>query len=281
MAPARADDPRLLKLIDRALEPLEIEEFRRGLLNALRDAIPADWVALSDISPDPELIVEILEPPAPPELVAIFRRYSHQNPLIERYARTRGGRTLRFSDVTTAEELHATELYQQFYRPMGIEHQIAFTLPHRADRILGVVLARRDPDFSDDERDLLDAARPFLITAYRNAISYTNLLAGRPDGDVPTPAPEIESLRALGMTAHQARVLQLAATGVSNTDIATHLQISQRTVQKHLQRVYRTLSVHSRAEAIDKAWATTQTSAAARHVHRGSAADHALAGASD
>jgi DNA-binding CsgD family transcriptional regulator len=264
----RGDDPRLLDLIGSAVELLEIEEFRLGLLNALQDAIPADWVALSDISSDPESIVEIIDPPAPENLEAKFRRYAHQNPLIEHYRRAGDGRALRFSDVTTPDELHATAVYQQFYKPMGIEHQIAFTLPSRG-RILGVVLARGDPDFSDDERDLLEAARPFLITAYRNAIRYSNLLADRPPGDVPAPAPEIESLLALGLTAHQARVLQLAATGVSEPGIATHLQISRRTVQKHGERIYRALGVHSRQEAIERAWATTQAAVAPRRVHRG------------
>lgn len=78
----------------------------------------------------------------------------------------------------SADELHALELYTEVYRPMGVEYQIAFTLPSVPGRILGIALSRGDRDFSDDERDLLDRSRSFLIQAYRNAARYTEALAG-------------------------------------------------------------------------------------------------------
>lgn len=260
-------DWRLLELIGDAIDPLEIEDFRRTVIEALRRAIPAEWIGLNDIGPDPESIMVILDPPASTDLFEKFKRYSHQNPLIQRYARTRDGRALRFSDVITSEHLHSLELYQQVYAPMGIEHQIAFTLPHGEDRILGVVLARGEPDFTDAERDLLEAARPFLIQAYRNAISYSNLLADRGSPGASAPAPDIESLVSLGLTARQARVLQLSASGVGERDIATHLQISHRTVQKHLERAYRVLGVHNRTQALAAAWASLESSADERRIH--------------
>jgi DNA-binding NarL/FixJ family response regulator len=142
---------------------------------------------------------------------------------------------------------------------MGIEHQIAFTLPHEPERILAVVLARSDADFSDSERDLLEQARPFLIQAYRNAIRYSELLAAKTPRGTAETAPDLESLVALGLTHRQAQVLQLLAIDITERDIATHLQISQRTVQKHLRRAYRTLSVNDRRHATSVAWATIYT----------------------
>ncbi len=79
--------------------------------------------------------------------------------------------------MSSAPKRSALKIYTEVYKPMGIEHQIAFTLPHERDRILGVVLARSKTDFTDAERDLLDAARPYLIQAYRNAIRYSELLS--------------------------------------------------------------------------------------------------------
>lgn len=261
-------DSRLLELIGDTIGLLEIDEFRRGLLDALRRAVPADWIALNDIGPEPQTILVIIDPPASTDLFEKFKRYSDENPLIQRYARTRDGRAVRFSDLISADQLHALSVYRQVYKPIGIEHQIAFTLPNDADRILGVVLARSDGDFTDGERDLLDAARPFLIQAYRNALRYGRLLAtkGRPR---PTqPAPEIERLVALGLTRRQAQILQLPAIGATERDIATHLQISQRTVQKHLERCYRTLVVASRSQATELAWATINTPSQTKHIHR-------------
>ena len=42
---------------------------------------------------------------------------------------------------------------------------------------VGVALSRRERDFTDSERTLLDRARPYLIGIYRTAIAYSNLLA--------------------------------------------------------------------------------------------------------
>ena len=45
-------------------------------------------------------------------------------------------------------------------------------------------------------------------------------------------------------------LLKLAAKGMHNKDIATHLVISERTVQSHLVNIFRKLGVHSRTQAI-------------------------------
>ena len=240
-------DDRLLELIGDTHDLLDLDEFRVEVLAALRRAVPADWASLNDIGADPESVVVIADPVARADLVDAFTRYAHQNPIVARYARTGDSRPIRFSDIVSVDELHVLELYTEVYRPMGVEYQIAFTLPSVPGRILGIALSRGDRDFSDDERDLLDRSRSFLIQAYRNAVRYTEALAGAR----PVPAAE---LIALGLTARQAEVLRLVATGLSERDIAGRLGISHRTVQKHLERAYRELGVSSRSEAAELAW---------------------------
>ena len=79
---AIASDDRLLELIGDTEGLLEIDEFRHGLLGALHRAVPADWVSLNDIGPDPNTIVAIVEPPLSAGQRERFARYAHQNPLI-------------------------------------------------------------------------------------------------------------------------------------------------------------------------------------------------------
>lgn len=250
---------RLMQLIGDTADLLEIEEFAQELLRALHRAVPSDWVSLNDIGPDPDTIWGIVEPPLTitAEQQAVFSRYAHQNPLIERITKTHDGRAVRFSDVIDPEELRAREIYTQYYALVGVEYQIAFTLPHDRDRILGVALSRKPTgcDYTDAERDLLDDARPFLIQAYRNATRYSEALrAGGPSR--PSATPQLGQLVALGLTVRQAEVLQLLATGVAEEEIATRLAISRRTVEKHLERCYRHLEVTNRAQAGAIAWST-------------------------
>jgi DNA-binding CsgD family transcriptional regulator len=256
MAPAKLDreaaHERLLELIGDTHGTLDITEFRWELLRAVRRAVPTDWISLNDIGPDPDTIVVVVDPEIEPAAVETFLRYAHENPLIDHYARTHDGRVLRFSDVTTPEHLHGLSVYTEFYKPLGIEYQLAFTLPNERDRILGVALSRAATDFTDAERDLLKRARPFLIQSYRNAIRYSELQVA----SAPPRGPDLEPLIALGVTNRQAEVLQLVATGASEQDIAARLNISHRTVQKHLERCYRQLNVTSRSEAATLAWST-------------------------
>jgi AraC-like DNA-binding protein len=256
---AVAGAARLLELIGDTIGLLEIDEFRHDLLDALRRAVPADWASLNDVGADPSTIAVIVDPPMSVEQHETFARYAHQNPLVEHISRRHDGRAVRFSDVITTKALHTREIYKQFYGPAGVEHQIAFTLPHARDRILGVALSRtaENGDFTDAERDLVEHARPFLIQAYRNAICYSELLDADTSLGTAPRIPAREQLAALGLSKRQAEVLQLVAVGVAEPDIATRLQISQRTVQKHLERCYRQLNVNNRSHAGAIAWSTT------------------------
>jgi DNA-binding CsgD family transcriptional regulator len=64
---------------------------------------------------------------------------------------------------------------------------------------------------------------------------------------------EPAALTRLGLSAREAEVLALAAAGKTNPAIAALLKISSRTVQTHLEHVYRKLRVHTRTAAAARA----------------------------
>ncbi len=248
----------LLELLGDVAGLLDIEEFRAGLLDAVGRAVPVDWISLNDLAPDPAETVLLVDPPFPAEDHELFAGLAHENPLAAAFMRTQDGRAQRFSDVCTAAELHSTRLYREFYGRIGLEHQIAFTLPSGEGRILALALSRRgsEPDFSDAERELLNAARPFLIQCYGNALEFSRLKAAL-DIRLRTPAvaftePDVAALlNDRGVTRRQREVLSLVSTGASAREVASALELSERTVHKHLQRCYALLGVHSRDEAVN------------------------------
>jgi DNA-binding CsgD family transcriptional regulator len=243
----------LLALIGDLVGVLDLAEFRWALLRALQHALPVDWISLNDIGENPDEVVVLSDPSPPADLLAHFAAYAHENPLVVHYVRTRDGRPIRFSDLLTPVALHRLELYRRVYRPLGIEHQMAFTLPNGPNRILGVALSRRTSDFTDGERHLIERARPFFIQAYRNAVAHTELMdqLERPHPTIPDALP----LRSRGLTERESEVLCLLATGAAESQIAERLGISVRTVEKHLQNSYRRLGVNTRAQAAAIAWA--------------------------
>lgn len=154
-------DRAILALVGEVMGVLELEEFQVALLAALQRAVPSDWVSLNGIAPHPGEHWVVMEPAAPDHLWNRFQALAFQNPLIQRLQRTQDGRAYRFSDVATPQQLHATELWRDVYAPLGVAHQIAFTLPAEPGWLLGVALSRRPerPDYSDAERALLNDAR--------------------------------------------------------------------------------------------------------------------------
>jgi DNA-binding CsgD family transcriptional regulator len=63
--------------------------------------------------------------------------------------------------------------------------------------------------------------------------------------------------RAAGLTASERRVAELAASGMSNKEIASMLFVSPKTVEVNLSRTYRKLGLHSRVELYRKLASST------------------------
>jgi DNA-binding CsgD family transcriptional regulator len=242
--PREPDDGDLLELVGTLMGLLDLEELRAGVLDALARAVPAKWASLNEIGPDH--VVAVAAPNLEPHWSVRFGELGHENPLYQRWVRTRDGRAYRFSDVTTPAKLEATSLYREVYAPLGVRHQIAFTLPEVSGRIVAIALSRGDSDFSDAERDFLNRARPYIIQAYRNAIAHSEL-AYR------SPVVHAAALVEAGLTGREAEVMRLVATGGSNREVASQLGVSPRTVQKHLERSFRKLGAATRAEATARA----------------------------
>jgi DNA-binding CsgD family transcriptional regulator len=68
--------------------------------------------------------------------------------------------------------------------------------------------------------------------------------------DRPRQPDRTALMRQLGITARQADVLMLLMQGHTSSEMAEHLAISRRTVESHLDSIYRRLGVRNRGEAI-------------------------------
>jgi DNA-binding CsgD family transcriptional regulator len=249
--PNEIGDGMLLELMGDVCGLLDIDELRAGLLDGLHRVLPSDYISLNDVGPRPEDIVAIIQPDAPAATHEIWQRHAHENPILRYYLRTLDGRAYRFSDVISRAELQQLPLYRELYGPMGVEHQLAFTLPASPDRVLAIALSRGERDYSDAERDFANRARPFLIQAYLNAIAYEALRSRLPQQIATTLT---ETLLEAGLTGREAEVLALVALGRSNHHAGAELGISDRTVGKHLERGFRKLGVGDRSTAAGRVW---------------------------
>jgi DNA-binding CsgD family transcriptional regulator len=168
----RSPTRRLLDLIGEANAFDGLDSYREGVPGLLRTAVPCDVGSYIEFDDDPSRVWWTSDPhlPISDELGARFAELSPQNPVLAHNARTRDGSPRRLSDFLSRSEYHATRLYQDFYRHVGVEYLLGLALPSRPPVVIGLGLTRDgDVDFTDTDVTLMALARPHLIQAYRKA----------------------------------------------------------------------------------------------------------------
>jgi DNA-binding CsgD family transcriptional regulator len=157
-----------------------------------------------------------------------------QHPVVVYWANTKDGAAVRFSDLISRRALHRLPIYDYFWRPFGVEHNFGVRIEFARGRGVDLSCTRAHKDFSEDERDLVERLRPYLVRILR-----------RTDA-----APFAETLRArFGLSHREAEVLALVTRGKTNLETATTLFIAAGTVRKHLEHVYAKLGVTTRTQA--------------------------------
>jgi DNA-binding CsgD family transcriptional regulator len=170
-----------------------------------------------------------------PEFLAAVAGVLPENPIAVRLARLPTARPLTISDFFELAELRRTAIYANVYRRMGVTRELALGAPDH-EGLICLSLYRRGRDFSPRDRARVELLRAPMITAVR-------LLSER----VPTPA---------GLTARESEVLAALTTGATPAQIAFELDVSRRTVHKHLEHVYRKLGVTHQGAAVARTLGT-------------------------
>jgi DNA-binding NarL/FixJ family response regulator len=135
-------------------------------------------------------------------------------------------------------EVNGYEVCRELRDAHGDDVAVIFISGERttaADRVAGLLVGADDyivKPFDDDE----------LLARVRAALRR---VSPRPVQES-TAIPSVASL----LTTREREVLRLLAGGLNQTDIATSLFISPKTVGGHIQRVLTKLGVHSRAQAV-------------------------------
>jgi non-specific serine/threonine protein kinase len=97
-------------------------------------------------------------------------------------------------------------------------------------------------------RSQLDEAAWTAAWAEGRAMDADQAIEYALDQQLPTE-PDAPELHTAGLSAREAQVLRLVATGMTNAEVAENLFLSSRTVGWHLASIYRKLGLHSRTEA--------------------------------
>ena len=161
----------LLSAVEKIYSPTDIDQFPSTILSAVKEVLPCNTICYNEISIPESRMSWITEPvnalPGP-TLREMFNRHLHEHPLIAHSGSPNHARSLRISDFLSRQQFHRLALYNEYYRPLGVEYQLGTTISISGRHILGIGLDRDSLDFSENERLCLDLLRPHLIQSYRN-----------------------------------------------------------------------------------------------------------------
>jgi DNA-binding CsgD family transcriptional regulator len=216
----------------------EPEAVVRYVVEGLPRLVASEVTTLSicDIPAGTRKVVSFPANAIAPEDQATFNRLIHEHPLVRFHSTHPGGGARRISDCVTRGAFRRQAIYGEYYSRIGIDSAIAVPVIARPDLVMSYVLNRKGLDFSDRERELLDAMRPALANLYRFA-----LLDAR--------ARAIPQALATPLTPREQEAVQWVRQGKSDLQIAALMGASVRTVQKHLENAYVKLGVENRTAA--------------------------------
>jgi DNA-binding CsgD family transcriptional regulator len=244
-----SDVQKVVRLVDSLTGLDDPADFADLTLPHLARLISCDSLGYNEIGPEPGQANVTVYPRgvASSACLASFAAFAHEHPLVEHYRRTGDDRPVKISDFLSQERFHQLGLYTEVFRHIPVEYQLAVSLPGADGQVVGVTFNRSAGDFTEDDRALLAILRFPLVAALDRA-------RGR---QLARKSLAAASSSALGsLTDREIHVLRLAALGHTNMAIAHALDVSPRTVAKHLEHIYRKLDVTSRASAVFTALAS-------------------------
>jgi DNA-binding CsgD family transcriptional regulator len=142
-----------------------------------------------------------------------FARIRDQHPVLAHFERSRHGGARKLSDFVGRARYHRLPIYQEFFRPAGVEHQMSIALPSTGSRLVRITLNRARGDFSERDRLVLDVVRPHVAAAHAHAEALDRLTAAHGDLAQATDALDVGvvTVRAGRVTSMNARARALLA----------------------------------------------------------------------
>lgn len=208
-----------------------LRETAVDILFSLLPATHAGWVTID--LPTGAMTGQHL-PERIPFVIPLMPRDLAEVPLVTELLAAPVPGSLRISDTISEEEWHSRRLWAELYKPMGGEYQIGSLLLEDEGLVETLAVFRAESDFTDRELALVEEF------ARHVRVQLTRLRAS-----------DARDARTL-LTSRQRQVLASLETGATIRQAAIDLGITEKTLENHLQTIYRRLGVSSRTAALHR-----------------------------
>jgi DNA-binding CsgD family transcriptional regulator len=202
---------------------------------------------------DPHTVVQRIYPPTmfsaavQAEWVRLSVEAPTCHPLVRYYLASGDLTPQQVADVPSGlAGPQARARWAELSRGHGIEHQLAIPLPPGSEGLRWFVLGRPEA-FSAERMHLARRVQKLIAGLDRQAAALRTWQLRAPQPDAAAIATDIR------LTPRELSVLTLVADGLTAGAVARRLVVAERTVHKHLERVYAKLGVSDRVSAVLRA----------------------------
>lgn len=177
---ARGDAERLLGFVAEAESVGGDDPFTGELLVELGRLVPADRIGYNELDLVRRRMLVMVGRPGDNFVVAedelVWRVLLEEHPICLRH---RDGyfAAMKLSDFLTQRELHRTWLYDNWFRPAGMEHELDVAIPAPLWHKKSFFLRRAHGDFHERDRLVLDLLQPHFGRLWRAARARRQLAA--------------------------------------------------------------------------------------------------------
>ena len=168
----------LLDVVRELSVPCTLDEFASHVIALLPRLVRSERTAYNEVDLRRGRIVALIEPnePTAEEIALWLKPHLNSHPLILHASRPGERAPRAISDFWSREAYHRSAIFNECFRQLGIEDQMALPFgPLEEDTLVAVTLNRGRRTFSARDHAVLELLRPHLTQAYRNAVATTHL----------------------------------------------------------------------------------------------------------
>ena len=165
------DTLRILDSISKLNGEMSKASLPQRIFAAVSNCVEADITALDGFGEDTSYTGRLWYDPVDSvtsEQLEAFAAHTHEHPFFVGMLVDKTSGVLKITDYLSNPQFHLTGIYNEFYRKVGVERQMAFAMDVTPRLLVTCALSRTRKDFNERDRSVLTHLSPHLIAAFRN-----------------------------------------------------------------------------------------------------------------
>ncbi|MGN1115041.1 MAG: LuxR C-terminal-related transcriptional regulator [Candidatus Ornithomonoglobus sp.] len=149
---------------------------------------------------------------------------------------------IRESEIMTDSKRLTSPIYRQYYEKYRIYDtlQMSIVYSNKVIAVLTLYRTKQDGAFTDSD--------VFFLRSFSKHLNYSFYSIYVSDGAPSRRSSVLELTQSFGLTRRESEILSMIFSDKDNYEMAENLGITNHTLQKHLQNIYRKMKVSGRIE---------------------------------